>query len=116
MPFDQKQSEILMQHVQGKGLICPSCQNKSWHLVDIITLPMQGTNVLTLSQLAPVLLKQAAGRSVPDFTVAKVLSGKDEKGLPVAILGCSVCYFLMTFGWRPIVEDYLKRTSGGEKL
>src|SRR5580692_2662556 len=108
MPFDQKQSEIMHQHVSGKGLTCPSCANRSWHLVDILTLPVQGANVLSLPQLAPILLKQAANRSAPDFIVAKALAGKDEKGLPVAILGCSICYYLMTFGWRPIVEEYLK--------
>ena len=114
MAFDQKQRDLLQAHLQGKGMVCPACQNQRWQLVQVISLPAPDGVALTNPLVQAALAK--ASPTGPSFLVPKVFAGKEEMTLPVAVVACTTCFFLMTFAWRPIVEQAVQGAAGGQKL
>jgi hypothetical protein len=110
MPVDAEQARILQEHLRGKSLVCPLCSNQSWHLVEVVSLPTESAGLLTHPNvnriLSPKIETAIFGEgNVPNFTGSStMLMGKDTgRRLPVAIIACSNCFYLVQLAWLPIV-------------
>jgi hypothetical protein len=110
MPVDAAQAKILMDHLKGKTLVCPLCSNKAWHLVEVVSLPTETAGLLTHPNLNRVMSPETADKlfgepDKPNFvSPGALIAGKDSgRRLPVAVIACSNCFFLVQLAWLPIV-------------
>jgi hypothetical protein len=110
--IDENQAKILEQHLRGKNLVCPLCATKSWDMVAVVTVKAGSPNLLThpnfgQGALSP-LLKIFGDKDAPaKFTTPMSFQGSNvsEPYLPIAIIACANCHYLVQLAWLPIVAE-----------
>ncbi len=115
MPFESEQAQLLQKHLKGKRIVCPLCDTKVFQLVEVISIPIQGVGLIDprYVKLFPELKEMLSpddDLGIKKFTSPLALGSSNEqkpRTLPVAIMSCTNCHYLMQFAWMPIVHEAL---------
>jgi hypothetical protein len=95
--------EIFRRHLAQRAFICPICQNATWELVEITTVPLHPSAGLALPKFRDAIVHSRKQKNDRDLTIPASTT-PPKRAFPVAVVACDRCAFVAQFSWLAILD------------